>query len=201
MPQISSMLSLGATSFPQWTQGSDPRSSKHLSGDTGHGGMDVEWPGDWLKLAWRKRPQHRHWRKRWRLWTRQIERCWIFWIEGSNMAWPSFESEAVSSEAFAFEKNGELVAKAIWHCCNSWSAAKSCNGEFRRSCSWPQQRSIWQWTDRVLSSEWHVTFYEGPHRCEPFKMTAVWLSANVYLISLQWRCHRIECAKSLKNLH
>ena len=42
MPQISSMVSW-AKKFPaDFTQGSDPRSSKHLSGDTGHGGMDVE---------------------------------------------------------------------------------------------------------------------------------------------------------------
>lgn len=32
-----------AKKYPSdFTQGSDPRSSKHLSGDTGHGGMDVE---------------------------------------------------------------------------------------------------------------------------------------------------------------
>lgn len=36
----------------------------------------------------------------------------FFGIKVSNMFRPSFESEAVSSEAFAFEKNGEPVAKA-----------------------------------------------------------------------------------------
>ena len=61
----------------------------------------------------------------------------------------------------------------IWHCGNSRFAAKSCNGKFRQSCSWPRQRFIWQWTDRVSGSEWHVTFQEDLHRCEPFKMTAV----------------------------
>ena len=37
---------------------------------------------------------------------------YFFLIKVSNMFRPSFESEAVSSEAFAFEKNGEPVAKA-----------------------------------------------------------------------------------------
>ena len=36
----------------------------------------------------------------------------FFLIKVSNMFRPSFESEAASSEAFAFEKNGEPVAKA-----------------------------------------------------------------------------------------